>query len=72
MKKTTAMKLSREETVVRMFANKLIKKGCPPEEIRISGIQNVNLKNWAEKKGVIWDKKQGCDISYPGEYDFRG
>lgn len=59
------------QEIVRREVRELIKAGCPPNQISISGIQNPDLENWANKKGVVFEKTQEVDILSPegfGDY----
>lgn len=57
------------QRIVKRLVNAFIKKGCLPGEISISGIQNPDIKEWAEKKGVVWDPQQKVDIIAPEDYE---
>jgi len=56
---------SQHQRAVQRLVNSLIKRGCPPRAISISGIQNPDLERWAGKKGVIFAGGQKVDILYP-------
>ena len=59
------------ERIVQRLVNNLIKEGCPPELISISGIQNPGLEAWARRKGIVFDKKQKVDIIHPDGYSME-
>ena len=59
----------RHQQMVRRLVMSMLKRGCPPEQISISGLQNPDLETWAAGKGVIFDKAQKVDILGPGGYD---
>jgi len=47
----------------------MVKRGCPPAQVSISGIQNPDLEIWAKKKGITFDKKQKVDLLFPEGYE---
>ena len=60
------------QRIVQKLCRNLLKDGCPPNLIRISGIQNPNIEKWANHKGIIFDKKQEFDILHPEEFSLGG
>ena len=56
------------QRIVQNLVRQLLKKGCPSEQISISGIQNPDLENWARRKGITFDKIQEVDLMFPGGY----
>lgn len=52
----------RHQQIVQVEVRELLRRGCPPEQISISGIQNPDLENWAKKKGIVFDPKQKVDL----------
>jgi len=68
MKKKKQTKLTGNERTVKNIVLRLIRHGCPPNQISISGGQNPRLRKWAEKKGVVWNWEQECDIIFPNEF----
>lgn len=55
------------QRIVQRWVNMAIKHGYKPENIKISGTQNPDLKAWCKKKGVIFDPKQEVDIFEAGD-----
>ena len=69
--KTLPKNLSGNEKIVRRLVLNLLRNGCPPSQIRISGGQNPKLKDWSKKKGITWDPKQKFDILHPEKYSME-
>ena len=59
------------QRIVQQLCRNLIKNGCPPNEIRISGIQNPDIEGWANHKGIVVGKKQEFDILHPKQYSME-
>ena len=59
----------RHQRIIQNLVNNLILKGCPPERISISGIQNPDIEKWAIRKGIIFDKTQKVDLLCPEGYE---
>ena len=60
------------QRIVQRLVRNMIKKGCPPNEISISAIQNPDIENWARRKGVIFNLKQEVDLLHPEGYSMGG
>lgn len=56
------------QRIVQRLIRNVIKSGCPPEEIFVSGIQNPDIENWAKGKGIVFDHKQKVDLLFPTGY----
>jgi len=57
------------QRIVQRLARQMVKRGCPPAQVSISGIQNPDLEIWAKKKGITFDKKQKVDLLFPEGYE---
>lgn len=57
------------QRIVQRLVRSFLKKGCPPEQVSISGIQNPDIEAWAKRKGITFDKKQEVDIIWPEGYE---
>lgn len=56
------------QRIVQRLTLSIVKKGCPPEQVSISGLQNPSLERWAKRKGIIFDRTQKVDILCPDGY----
>lgn len=59
------------QRVVQRLCRNLIRDGCPPGEISISGMQNPDIESWAKKKGIRVSKVQKLDILHPEGYSME-
>ena len=56
------------QRIVQRIVRNILKKGCPPGKVSISGIQSPDLEMWARRKGIIFSETQKVDLLYPELY----
>lgn len=69
LKFNRSAKRSADEIATMTLTDRLIEKGCKPEEITISAPKHPNLKLWCKEKGIRYHRHQTVAIQFPREFD---